>query len=81
MTIDCRRDLQKEELYLADLFKKKDIPLNLLLTKADKLNQKQRSSAEKRFKDYAELFHLHEFISSTTGRGFDGLFNYLKTLG
>ena len=81
LLLDCRRKPEAEELYIIDLFRQRNIPLHLLLTKVDRLNQKEQSALLKQWKK-SELPVLNILaISSQNGHNIDYLLQYLRTMG
>lgn len=81
LLLDCHRGAQEEELYIAKLFQERQIPLHLLLTKVDRLNQKEYSALIKKWKK-SEIKALNILpVSSQNGHNIDYLLQYLKSMG
>jgi len=79
LLLDCNRLPEEFELYIADLFKQSRKPLMLLLTKVDRLNQKELHQLKKRSKEFAKDFHSVASISSHKKRGIDLVENFYRS--
>lgn len=79
LTHDCRRDLTEIELQLAQSFRESMLPLILVMTKSDKLTQKQKAAIIKKNADLHQQFHQVTFVSSTKLTGFEYLLNFLNS--
>jgi GTP-binding protein len=64
LLLDCNRFPEEFELYIANLFKKAKKPLLLLLTKMDRLNQKELYQLRKKSKELNNEFHSVILVSS-----------------
>jgi len=80
LTIDCRRKVQAEEEYLINFFRAKGRPLNIVMTKIDKLNQKELAQAKKNNRDIESLCHNLVYYSALKKTGVDFIYNYIATL-
>ena len=73
---DCKRIPSDEEKYIASIFKERNIPLYLLLTKVDRLNQKEKAKLKKEIKTFEDKFFHCIPISSRSGENMDFLINF-----
>lgn len=80
LTHDCRRELTREELQLASLFREARIPLILVMTKADKLNQKEKAAKRKQIQSYEDSFHSVQLVSAHEGTGLDYILRFIQSL-
>lgn len=76
LLVDSKRELEKEELQLVDSLQQRNISVQLLMTKADRLNQSQRSLRinylEKVYKNLNLVAALpYCFVSTRSGEGVD----------
>lgn len=81
LLLDCKREPKEEEFYLARLFQEKRLPLLLLLTKSDRLNQAQASALQKRKKKWEDFFHLTIEVSARNRKNLMLLHRFLNSLG
>lgn len=82
LLLDCYRDIQETEEYVISLMRKRNIPLVLILTKIDRLNQREMSELNKKIRDkYNNLFFLTFAISGRDRKNLGELLNYIKSLG
>lgn len=81
LLLDCVRQPKEEELAIAEFFLNQKIPLFLLLTKSDKLNQKQKAKILKEIKTFEKFFHLIWLISAHNKEGVDRVLNFILSLG
>lgn len=77
LLMDGKRALEEEELDLLGAFSDRGIPCRVLFTKADRLNQAERSLCIKRFGErtasYRGIPLTYGFVSAKTGEGVDAL--------
>jgi len=81
LLLDCYRKPEEEELYIANLFKERSIPLILLYTKVDRVNQKDMVRIKKQNEEYDKLFFNQVYISSKKNINLDFIYNYLISMG
>ncbi|MDH4199934.1 MAG: ribosome biogenesis GTP-binding protein YihA/YsxC [Spirochaetia bacterium] len=82
LLLDCNRDLGEAEEYLVELMRQRNIPLILILTKIDRLNQKEMSFLNKKIKDYFETYFFQVFaVSGKKRENLLPLLNYIRSLG
>jgi len=81
LLLDCYRDLKETEHYIIQLMRERNIPLILLLTKIDRLNQKEKAKLNvKIHKEYERLFFLVFPISGRERENTDQLVHYINSL-
>jgi len=82
LLLDCNRDLKETEEYVIDLMKKRHIPLVLVLTKIDRLNQGELAKLKKKIQnDFEGKFFQIFAISGRERKNISELVNYIKSLG
>lgn len=83
VTMDIRRDLREEEIYLSEITNEKKIPLIMILTKTDKINQKEFSRRKKYFESIQSELGISNlfYVSNLTGKGFSDVLRFLLTSG
>lgn len=71
ITIDIRRDIEFEEQYLLSEMDQKDTYAILILTKIDKINQKNFHTRKKYFQSLQKIHKIHQifFVSNLSGKG------------
>jgi len=80
LLIDCKREPSQEEEFIATTFKERGLPLYLLLTKVDRLNQKEKSKLRKTMQSYQDKFFHTILVSSRSGENMDFLINYVASV-
>ena len=79
LLMDSKRDLEEEEVGLLESLSERGIPVELLLTKVDRLGQAER---ERRRRAWNEIPLTWSFVSAKTGEGLEELrrrlLNYAK---
>jgi len=80
LTLDCLREPEEEESYIAELFRSHRSPLILALTKTDRLNQKELSAVRKRAAVYEEFYHAVIPLSSVKRSGLEYLLRFFGSL-
>lgn len=80
LLLDCKRKPQEEEFYISSLFKEKNLPLLLLLTKTDRLNQSEWASLRKKTAALQNDFHLVVEISARKKTNLKILFDFLASV-
>ncbi|MFO1463870.1 MAG: ribosome biogenesis GTP-binding protein YihA/YsxC [bacterium] len=89
LLLDSKRELQSEELDLIDALRERGLELELLLTKADRLNQGQREALRRAVEAGPVVAGqgiplTWRFVSAKTGEGIDALrrrlFDYAKAI-
>ena len=81
LLLDCLRSPEEEEFKIAELFAQNHKPLSLLLSKADRLNQKETSQVVRKIKEFENKFFEVQFISAAKGKGIAPLVERLNSLG
>ncbi|MDH4261577.1 MAG: ribosome biogenesis GTP-binding protein YihA/YsxC [Spirochaetia bacterium] len=82
LLLDCNRDIKETEEYVVSIMKKRKIPLILILTKIDRLNQREMVKLKNKIKEfYSEMFFLTFAISGRDRKNISELVNYIKSLG
>lgn len=76
LLMDCRREWTKEEEMLLQFLGKRNSPMAVVLTKADKLNQSETTKVRAKFKSIKGVDAIF-FISSTKRQGIDELEDYV----
>ncbi len=76
LLVDSKRELEEEELQLVDSLQQRNISVQLLMTKADRLNQSERSVRMNYLKNIGKKINLlaplaYCFVSARTGEGVD----------
>lgn len=79
LLLDCKREPKQEEFYLSELFRKRNLPLVLLLTKTDRLNQSQKAALKKRVALLQKDFHLVVEISAHKKNNLSVVFHFLNS--
>ena len=80
LLLDCKRIVQEEEKYIRDLFFERRVPVQLVLTKTDRLNRKETEQMKKKFAEYDKFFHNIIYTSAKKNRGIDFILNFINTL-
>ena len=78
LLVDCHRELDREEGDLLFAFHERSYPLEILLTKADRLKQAERNKKEKYIRHFVqkqgwENLLTYRFVSVKNGEGLDSL--------
>ena len=80
LLMDCKREPETEEIYIKNIFLEKGIPLILLLTNVDRLNQKEMAKLKTKFKEYEKEFAHIVTISSQKPLNIQYIVNYMESL-
>ncbi|MDH5716850.1 MAG: ribosome biogenesis GTP-binding protein YihA/YsxC [Spirochaetia bacterium] len=80
LLLDCKREPEKEEIYIRDFFWERNIPVQLIFTKIDRLNQKELFLLNKKKKDLETLFHNIVLSSSKKNIGIDFILNFIQSI-
>ena len=64
LLIDSRREISENDAQMIEFLKAKNIDFIIVMTKADKINQSEKSKALKRIKEFGELEDKAIFVSS-----------------
>jgi len=82
LLLDCYRDIGETEEYVVSLMQKRNIPIILILTKVDRLNQKEKVQLDNKVKEiYSDMFFLTFAVSGRERKNINDLINYIKSLG
>lgn len=78
LLVDAQRDIETEENQLLESLWERAYPTEILLTKADRLNQSERHQREKQIQQYVrgkgrENFLTYRFVSVKNGEGIEDL--------
>lgn len=76
LLMDCRRDWTSEEEMLLKFLQRRNCPLGVVLTKADKLNRSDENKVRAKFKVIAGVDAIF-FVSSTKRTGIQELEDYV----
>lgn len=82
LLLDCKRELKEAENYIIDVMKKRHIPLTLVLTKIDRLNQKEMALLRKKIeKDFGRFFFQVFAVSARDKKNLPEILNFIQSLG
>lgn len=77
LLVDGRRGLEEEELQLLDYARHVNVRVDLVLTKADKLNQKEKHAATRAMETHGYAAGDYLFVSALKGSGLKELWQRL----
>lgn len=75
--LDCRLTPQKLDMEMTSYLRRMDIPIIPVLTKADKIKQKDRAKIQNQWRDLLQQNSLPLLVSSKTGMNREKLWNAL----
>ena len=82
LLLDCNRDLKETEHFVIDLMKERRIPLILVLTKIDRLNQAEMAKLNRKIKnEFHDSFFITFAVSGRERKNIADILNYIKSLG
>jgi len=80
LLLDCNRKLEEEEKYIIDTVSQRGMVVNLVLTKIDRLNQKEMHQLKKKFEGKIKGVHNLFLVSGKTSKQVEQLYYYLNTI-
>ncbi|MDH5720224.1 MAG: ribosome biogenesis GTP-binding protein YihA/YsxC [Spirochaetia bacterium] len=80
LLLDCKRDVGQEEEYIRNLFSDRRVPVQLVLTKTDRLNRKEKEQMKKKFSNYEKMFHNIIFTSAKKNQQIEFIINFINSL-